>query len=120
MRPCIQGLEEILMDGAHFELSPMYHQILLNRTLDCIKLSELNPWKEDELVPFLKEKASRMLSWLKEVTFSTGNIPMFNDCAYDIAPRSEQLFDYARSLKIPYIKVPLKESGYRKFLGKRL
>ena len=110
--------EQILKDGAHFELSPMYHQILLNRILDCIKLSELNPWKEDELVPFIKEKASKMLSWLEEVTFSIGNIPMVNDCAYDVAPSSEQLFDYARSLKIPFSKIPLKESGYRKFLGK--
>ncbi|NNL33631.1 MAG: alginate lyase family protein [Flavobacteriaceae bacterium] len=110
--------EQILKDGAHFELSPMYHQILFNRILDCIMLSELNPWKEDDLVHFLKDKAAKMLSWLREITFANGNIPMVNDCAYDIAPSSEQLFDYARSLKIPWNKVPLKESGYRKYCGK--
>ena len=62
--------EQILSDGAHFELSPMYHQILLNRTLDCIYFSELNLWKHDELDSVLKEKASKMLAWLREVTFS--------------------------------------------------
>ena len=28
--------EQILRDGGHFELSPMYHQIILNRLMDCI------------------------------------------------------------------------------------
>ena len=31
--------EQILKDGAHFELSPMYHKILLSRLLDCINPS---------------------------------------------------------------------------------
>ncbi len=110
--------EQILSDGAHFELSPMYHQILLNRTLDCIYFSELNLWKHDELDSVLKEKASKMLAWLREVTFSNGNIPMVNDCAYDVAPSSQKLFEYAKSLKIPVIKAHLKESGYRIFQGK--
>ncbi|NOQ50957.1 MAG: hypothetical protein GQ578_01890, partial [Desulfuromonadaceae bacterium] len=34
--------EQILADGAHFELSPMYHQILLDRLLDCINLLQNN------------------------------------------------------------------------------
>ena len=35
--------EQILKDGGHFELSPMYHQLMLYRVLDCIKLANLNP-----------------------------------------------------------------------------
>ncbi len=34
--------EQILDDGAHFELSPMYHQIILDRLLDCINLVQNN------------------------------------------------------------------------------
>ena len=34
--------EQILTDGAHFELSPMYHQIILDRVLDCIFLVKEN------------------------------------------------------------------------------
>ncbi|MEP3208459.1 MAG: alginate lyase family protein [Maribacter sp.] len=107
--------EQLLKDGAHFELSPMYHQILLHRLLDCINLLQLNSWKEDTLGPFLKEKALKMLSWLQEVTFSNGNIPMVNDSAYGIAPTSKQLFGYATDLGLVWPKGALSDSGYRKF-----
>ncbi|MBD3807929.1 MAG: prenyltransferase, partial [Epsilonproteobacteria bacterium] len=45
--------EQILSDGAHFELSPMYHQIMLYRVLDCLNLVQSNPWmgeREDGLM----------------------------------------------------------------------
>ena len=35
-------MNKILEDGGHFELSPMYHQIMLFRVLDCIQLLKLN------------------------------------------------------------------------------
>nr|WP_299171062.1 alginate lyase family protein [uncultured Allomuricauda sp.] len=110
--------EQILNDGAHFELSPMYHQILLHRVLDCINLVKSNSWKQNKLDSFLINKGTKMLGWLEAITYRNGNIPMVNDCAYDIAPSSNQLFEYANYLKIPFGKVVLKESGYRKFLGK--
>lgn len=109
--------EQILNDGAHFELSPMYHQILLYRLLDCIRLITLNSWKEDGLGTFLEEKVLKMLSWLEEVTFFNGNIPMVNDSAYGIAPTSKQLFEYAKELGLNWTKGKLSDSGYRK-LGK--
>ena len=53
----LQLEEQILKDGAHYELSVMYHQILFHRLLDCIQLIVLNPTrKEDNLLLFLKEK----------------------------------------------------------------
>ncbi|MFK7812758.1 MAG: heparinase II/III family protein [Maribacter sp.] len=107
--------EQILNDGAHFELSPMYHQILLHRLLDCISLSQLNSCKEDDICLLLKEKALKMLSWLQGVTFSNGNIPMVNDSAFGIAPTSKQLFDYAKELGLELQKGKLSDSGYRKF-----
>lgn len=107
--------EQILNDGGHFELSPMYHQILLHRLLDCINLLQLNSWKEDGIVLFLKEKALKMLAWLQEVTFSEGNIPMVNDSAFGIAPTSSLLFDYAQDLGLEWKKGKLLDSGYRKF-----
>src|SRR5690606_30037047 len=65
----IELKEQILSDGAHFELSPMYHQILLHRLLDCVNLVLLNPYKDNDLIAFLKEKAIMMLSWLQAVTY---------------------------------------------------
>ena len=105
--------EQVLHDGGHFELSTMYHQIILLRVLDCIQLLQLNEWKEDDLLTFLVEKAKRMLSWLKEVTFDNGNIPMVNDSAFDIAPTSKELFLYADFLNLEFNKGKLLDSGYR-------
>ena len=61
--------EQILWDGGHFELSPMYHQIMLFRVLDCINLVEHNGWKKHELIELLKRKAVSMLGWLNAITF---------------------------------------------------
>lgn len=108
--------EQILKDGGHFELSPMYHQIILHRLLDCISLLGQNDWKNKEMLTFLKEKASNMLSWLQKVTFKNGTIPMVNDSTYDIAPSSPQLFEYAKSLDLTWNgNHKLSDSGYRKF-----
>lgn len=106
--------EQILKDGAHFELSPMYHQILLHRLLDCICLAKNNNWKSDDLLALMIEKASKMLSWLNNISFSTGAIPLVNDSAIGIAPSSIQLFKYANELQISFDKLPLSDSGYRK------
>jgi len=108
--------EQLLEDGAHFELSPMYHQILLHRLLDCINLAEKNKKEsESEFVVFLKDKALKMLAWLETITFNNGSIPMVNDSAYQIAMPSQQLFKYAKRLNLQWSKVKLSDSGYRKF-----
>ena len=64
--------EQILEDGGHFELSPMYHQIMLFKVLDCIQLMEMNRWKNDDLLNLLKVSSSKMLSWLYNMTFNNG------------------------------------------------
>jgi len=106
--------EQILNDGAHFELTPMYHQIILFRLLDSINLVENNEWKDKELLVFLKEKSELMLSWLKEVTYRDGSIPLLNDSTNGIAPTSRQLFSYAKRLNIRRKNISLSQSGYRK------
>ncbi len=115
--------EQILKDGAHFELSPMYHQIMLFRVLDCINLVRNNDYKNRELLLFLTEKAEKMLTWLNKMTFENGNIPLFNDSAQGIAPTTEQLNDYANALGINHqslrIDHQLRQCGYRKILKPR-
>ena len=110
--------EQILFDGAHFELSPMYHQILFHRLLDCIQLIKLNSlWKQDSLLLFLEDKASRMNSWLKNITYNNGEIPMVNDSAPGISLKSIDLFSYFESLKISPEQRVLSDSGYRKIIS---
>ena len=116
--------EQILGDGAHFELSPMYHQILLDRLLDCINLLKHNSLfsGQAELQTLFAEKAIAMLAWLKAMTFSNGSIPHLNDSTDGIAPTSTHLFVYADRLGIESARlkaVCLKESGYRKFTTSR-
>jgi hypothetical protein len=112
--------EQILQDGAHFELSPMYHQIMLYRLLDCINLVSNNAWKNRELLDFFFEKASKMLLWLNAVTFDNGDIPLVNDAAFEIAPTTKQLNDYAKQLSVKVdTPIVLKESGYRKFKSEK-
>lgn len=106
--------EQILDDGAHFELSPMYHQLMLFRTLDCINLVQNNNWKKQELLELLKEKASLMLGWLKSISYENGEIPLLNDSTNKIAPNPIELFDYASKLNLNTIIKDLNKSGYRK------
>lgn len=110
--------EQVLRDGAHYELSPMYHQIILFRILDCINLLSNNSYQDKELLPFLRKKAELMLSWINNITFKNGDIPLFNDCAFGVSPNTQSLNKYAKSLKLEMnlnIK-NLRESGYRKFV----
>lgn len=107
--------EQILEDGAHFELSPMYHQLMLYRVLDCLQLYHLNPKITDNNTKKLLEtKALSMLSWLHEVSYKNGDIPLVNDAANNINPSSEVLFNYAKTLHLTPEKITLKASGYRK------
>lgn len=111
--------EQILKDGAHFELSPMYHQIILERLLDTINLFKNNSRFHDQnvLLQLMTDKASKMLGWLDSITLKNGEIPLFNDSALDIAPTTKQLAEYAKRLEIDknHLSNSLKDSGYRKY-----
>ncbi len=121
--------EQILEDGAHFEQSPMYHQIILVRLLDCINLLENNHWQENELLELLVHKASLMFEWLNTITFENGRIPLLNDSTNKVAPTTKELNDYASHLnkilarnlqqssleiKLDIQNKKLTDSGYRK------
>jgi uncharacterized heparinase superfamily protein len=107
--------EQILNDGAHFELSPMYHQLILFRILDAINLIKHNALWKDKLLECLVEKAATMLGWLFEMKFENGYIPLLNDSANNIYPTVDNLYKYALALDIKPEKIQLNESGYRKF-----
>lgn len=106
--------EQILPDGAHYERSPMYHQIILYRLLDTINiLTALQ--KKDLFEQTLNNYAAIMLGWLQQMTFSGNHLPLFKDAANGIAPSTLELTTYANSLNVKPLVKPLKESGYRKF-----
>lgn len=100
--------EQILPDGAHYEQSPMYHCILLDRLLDCINIKS-----DNKLVDY----AQRMLGHLESIKWGVGSLPMLNDSANGIAPTTSQLFYYAKGLGLKWKKIPMKECGYRKMMS---
>ena len=102
--------EQFLPDGGHFELSPMYHSIVLEDLLDLINLCRFNGGDSDKAaLPALTEKAGRALAWLEAVTDEGGRIPLLNDSAHGIATSYADLADYARALDIKSCQALLEE-----------
>lgn len=112
--------EQILPDGGHFELSPMYHCTMLFRLLDCYNIISNNKQFDMELELLFKQKCELMLAWMNNITFKNGNIPLMNDSAFNIAPHNRELIDYALRLELDICKkVELDHSGYRKFVNNK-
>lgn len=105
--------EQILKDGAHFELSPMYHCIILARTLDTINLLKNNISLDNHILENnLVQHASKMVSWLENIKLGEDQMPLFNDSANGIAPSISKLLTYASDLEIPVYSSELSDSGY--------
>lgn len=114
--------EQILNDGAHYEQSPMYHCILLDRLLDCYNFSLSNHIFKDQYIftETLRGYAVMMLGHLDSIIYKDGNIPLLNDAAFKIAPSPSDIFEYAKRLNINWTSIPLSESGYRRFEAGRV
>ena len=112
--------KQILKDGGHFERSPMYHSIILEDLLDVTNFMQCDsdspaergnianpspcraPHRKGELSgvsPFI-EAAKRMIAWLKVMCQPDGQIALFNDAAFGIAPQPAALYEYAERLGI--------------------
>ena len=110
--------EQFLLDGGHFERSPMYHAALLWDMCDLCYLISITH------TPALKEKQTqwegviqRGLYWLDAMTHPDGDISFFNDATFGVAPKLQELREYASQLNIECLKqnAPmrlLKQTGY--------
>lgn len=109
--------EQVLADGGHFELSPMYHSIILEDVLDVIHLAQAYPDLSNR-VPELIAVAERMRAWLATMCHGDGQISFFNDAAFEIAVPPCSLEQYAKRLGLPPCPAPsegithLPDSGY--------
>ena len=111
--------EQLLPDGAHYEQSPMYHCILLDRLQDCynVSMNNLRFIGQEGLNERLREKASGMLGHLASVVYKDNTIPLLNDSAEGIAPSPAQLFAYAKRLDMDWERLPMGACGYRKLMA---
>jgi len=108
--------EQILNDGAHFERSLMYHQIILSRLLECISLSKSNPHEwNSSFLDFLISKAEKMLGWLNSITERGQVFIRFNDSIEGISPTTFEILRFSKYLELNSISTTLTDSGFRKF-----
>jgi uncharacterized heparinase superfamily protein len=96
--------EQFLLDGGHFERSPMYHALLTHGLLDLVNVLP----EEDEQRVRLVERLPGLLHYLAGMSHPDGEIALFNDAAFGIAPVPGALFDYAARLGL---KPPASASG---------
>src|SRR5690606_39177202 len=109
--------EQITKDGAHFELSPMYHSIIFYRVLELLDWYRHNTHKNQTLCLQIQKTAEAMRSWLAHIKFDNGDIPHFNDSTNGITFPADQLLNIAESLSVRWKHIRLSDSGYRSFRG---
>ena len=91
--------EQILEDGANFELSPMYHSLILVDMLDIFNLSRCYPAKLSiKLTSLLEEYIPKMLTFMEAMAHPDGGVSFFNDSADGIAPTKAKIESYAEKL----------------------
>lgn len=87
--------EQILPDGGHFELSPMYHGLILEGLLDLMNLHSAFQMQPPDA---WQDATARMFDWLRVMCHPDGGISFFNDAAFGVAPRLDDLEHYAAGL----------------------
>jgi uncharacterized heparinase superfamily protein len=118
----VQFKEQILPDGGHFELSPMYHALAVEDVLDLINIAQ----SYANMVPALNEicidHLPSMLRWLHAMCHPDREISFFNDAAIGIAPSPEEIDAYAFRLgfavdALPSRSLLLNSSGYGRLVA---
>ncbi len=88
--------EQVLSDGAHFELSTMYHSFVLEDVIDVVHLLHCCPGviaESDHWQSQLTATAASMTAWLNAMCHPDGQIAFFNDAAFGLAAAPARLAD---------------------------
>jgi uncharacterized heparinase superfamily protein len=104
--------EQVRSDGSHYEQSPMYHALFFEDVLDIINLCQTYFWKP-EWLSLVRRAASRMAAYLDGVCHPDGQICLFNDAAFNMAPTPADLAAYARRLRIEVIDKAEQGAGWK-------
>lgn len=115
--------EQVLCDGGHFELSTLYHSVVLDDLLDLVNLMRTF----GRTIPGEWLRAiTRMRNWLAVLVHPDGEIAFFNDAAFAVAPTHAELEAYAARLDLPLTEqahdkslAVLEPSGYARMTGGR-
>jgi uncharacterized heparinase superfamily protein len=102
--------EQFLEDGAHFELSPMYHALAMEDLLDLYQLNSSLP--SSFPTQEIQEKFHRGMNWLSLLTHNNGELSHFNDCANGIAPTFRELEGLGKRLGLNWSLTSDKSFNY--------
>ncbi len=105
--------EQFHEDGFHYEQSPMYHGILMERLLDCFQISKMCSETDLTVMALIHTVISRgvtKLDWFNKYN----NVPQFNDSTNDELPVIKELFKAAEEVGIKISDPSNKSSGYYK------
>jgi uncharacterized heparinase superfamily protein len=111
---------QVLADGGHFELSTMYHAVVVADLLDLVNL--LRAHGRVPPAEWLTAIAG-MQRWLRVMSHPDGDIAFFNDAAFGVAPTFAEIDAYAARLALPAsteVSEPvavLEASGYVRVLA---
>jgi uncharacterized heparinase superfamily protein len=91
--------EQILNDGANFELSPMYHSLMLTDMLDIANLIRAFPLQVSRSLALLVENTvPKMLKFMEVMSHPDGGVSFFNDSVDGVAPAKFRIEMYAKKL----------------------
>lgn len=107
--------QQILPDGAHFELCPMYHLWVVNRMLESLQILRSSTFHAKDLLELIDAKLKLMLGWIVQMQFGNGSLPAINDSAEGYGPGVQAILKSACDLGLKASIHSLKESGFRKF-----
>jgi uncharacterized heparinase superfamily protein len=81
--------EQFLEDGAHFELSPMYHALAMEDLLDLYQLTPYLPsiFPNQQIL----NRYFQGMKWLALMKYENDELAHFNDCANGVAPTFKEL-----------------------------
>lgn len=92
---------QILPKGGHYELTPMYHNIVLE---DLIDIWNFHRIYNRPLTIDLQPTITKMLDWSAAMSHPDGGVSFFNDSALGIAPSYDELENYAKQCDIDHAK----------------
>lgn len=100
--------EQFLSDGAHFELSPMYHSLMLWDLCDLMHLASITQLRSlKERIPLWESILAKGILWLRAMVHPDGDISFFNDSGFGIAPRLADIEGYAVKVsRLPEPSIP--------------
>jgi uncharacterized heparinase superfamily protein len=99
--------EQILPDGAHNEMAPMYQGIIAESLLDAVNLLKCFGMEQPG---WLVDAVQRMVGWGVSIAHPDGDWPSLNDTAVGIAARPGDLATYLERLDLTP-KFPAAELG---------